>query len=123
MGGYYINKVKTKQRAYETRQINMGPVTRNQRKKLDMRVTVADKLRFAEKTNSIILSMREVKNDLPRCIEILKELIAFISRKENKIVFESSFFMRFKYVLYGRCLEYSSFVSKEERKFLFTAFV
>ena len=101
----------------------MVAITRNQRRMLDTRVSVADKLRFANETNSIILSMRSVQDDIERCIEILKELIVFINKKENKVVFDSSYFIRFKYVLYGRCLEYSAFMAKKERKFLFTPFV
>lgn len=101
----------------------MVAITRNQRNKLDQKISILEKDRFASDAATIIKRMSKTKNMLDR-FTTLFELIEFLNKPENKLVFDCSEFQLFKMALYSNCLDYSRYVPlAEDKKFLFSPFV
>lgn len=101
----------------------MVAITRRQRKIADAKVSTSEKDRFSNVAANIITDMSKTKTMHERFIKLF-ELIEFLVRPENKIVFDNSEFLLFKVALYSNCLDYSRhLVLKKDKSFLFSPFV
>ena len=100
----------------------MVVITRTQKKILDSRISISETDRFANEVVQLIIQLRRSSTNPDR----LLNLVSFVMKPQNKRVFDSSPFLKFKFVLYSMCVDFdrrASSKKKVNRKQLFAPFM